>query len=68
MTDVCPISKLVPDVGSQVIETSPELSAASGSSHVTIAVGFPSSISVDWPSTQVSVGISVSIKTTTIVV
>ena len=57
---VCPIEKLASDGGSHVTETFPELSEAKGSSHLTIAAGVPSYIWINWSSTQIIVGASLS--------
>ncbi len=49
VTDVCPIVKLLPDTGSQVMVTfSPELSVAIGGSHSTNRVGLLGSVVLVW--------------------
>ena len=62
MTVVCPMVNLAPDCGLQVTETFPELSEATGSFHTTTAVGFPSSVLIDWLPLQLIWGSSVSLK------
>ena len=61
ITMVCPLVKLVPDSGSHVTETFREFSEVNGSSHLTTAVDFPSSVSINWSLTQISVGALLSI-------
>ena len=60
VTSVCPMGKIVPDGGSQVTETFPELSEAVGSIH-TIAVWFAPSVTNVWLPMHSSFGFSISV-------
>ena len=60
VTFVLPRVKFVPDGGSHVTETFPELSEAGRLFHVNISVGFPSSVPLSKYLKQVSFGASPS--------
>ena len=62
MIFVCPMLKLLPDGGSQVTETFPELSDTLGLLHTTMAVSKPSSVLTDWLLTHVITGASISME------